>query len=117
MVFGMAHPRNIKFFASPEDLAQAYPLQRPKLVLAIPPSLSHGPSRWLFTSMASIEGNVILMTNRGEDFTLGRDLYSRWESKQDDSARWGRGRIGHPQDLEGTLQLQVSACRFPDTGS
>jgi len=57
--------------------------------------------------MANIEGNVILMTNRGEDLTLGRDLYDRWEGNQDESARWGRGRIGHPQDLEGILQLQV----------
>lgn len=97
----------MQFFASPEELASSYPLQRPKLVLAIPPSLSHGPSRWLFTSMAGVEGNVILLTNRGEDSTLGRDLYDRWEATQDDSAKWGRGRIGHIQNLDGQLKLEV----------
>lgn len=61
--------------------------------------------------MAGVEGNVILLTNRGEDLTLGRDLYDRWEAKQDDSARWGRGRIGHTQDLDGQLQLEVSRAK------
>ena len=59
--------------------------------------------------MAGVEGNVILLTSRGEDHTLGRDLYDRWESNQDDSAKWGRGRIGHMQDLDGQLQLEVSS--------
>jgi cleavage and polyadenylation specificity factor subunit 2 len=76
--------------------------------MAIPPSLSHGPSRFLFSSLASTDGNVILLTSRGEDHTLARDLYDRWESQQDEGARWGRGRIGHMQDLEGTLPLVVS---------
>lgn len=107
--------RNVEFFTSPSDLAQVYPTNRPKLILAIPPSLSHGPSRWLFSTMASAEGNVILLTNRGEDNTLARDLYDRWENQQDQSARWGRGRIGHMQDLEGQLQIEVSDTVRSDT--
>lgn len=100
--------RHVQFFSSPTELLQAHPLSRPKLVLAIPPSISHGPSRWLFTAMASTEGNVIVLTSRGEDGTLSRDLYDRWESQQDEAARWGKGRIGHVQDLEGRLPIEVS---------
>ena len=83
---------------------------RPKVILAVPPTLSHGPSRWLFTAMAGTEGDVILLTSRGEDGTLARQLYDRWESAQDESAKWGRGRVGHMQDLEGALELEV--CQF-----
>ncbi|KAK1925358.1 beta-lactamase-like protein [Papiliotrema laurentii] len=106
--YGALDFRHVKFFSSPEELAKAYSVDMPKLILAIPPSLSHGPSRWLFTSLANREGNVVLLTNRGEDGTLARDLYDRWESQQDDSAKWGKGRIGHMQDLEGHLQIEMN---------
>lgn len=67
--------RHVRFFASPAELLQAFPLSKPKVVLAIPPNMSHGPSRWLFTAMASAEGNVILLTGKGDDGTLTRELY------------------------------------------
>ena len=98
----------MQFFLNPMELDQAYPPGRPRLVLAIPPTMSYGPSRWLFKSMASVDGNVVLMTSRGEDGTLARELYTRWEREQEDTAKWGRGRIGHPRALEGELQLEVS---------
>lgn len=67
--------RHVRFFATPADLLQAFPINRPKVVLAVPPNMSHGPSRWLFTAMASTEGNVILLTGKGDDGTLTRELY------------------------------------------
>lgn len=33
--------------------------------------------------MAGMEGNVILLPSRGEDGTLARQLYDKWESQQD----------------------------------
>ena len=99
---------HLKFFYSPTDFLQAYPLMRPKLVLAVPATMSHGPSRWLFTAMAGAEGNVILLTSRGEDGTLTRDLYERWERDQEETAKWGKGRTGNLAHLDGPFDLQVS---------
>ena len=80
---------------------------RPKVILAVPPSLSHGPSRWLFSVMAGTEGNVILLTSTGEDGTLSREVYDSWAAGQDAAALRGRGRVGHLQDLTGDEQLEV----------
>jgi cleavage and polyadenylation specificity factor subunit 2 len=92
-------------------------MMRPKLVLATPPTLSHGPSRWLFTAMAAVDGNVILLTSQGEDGTLARDLYGRWERDQDETATWGKGRTGNLAHLGGQLQIDVSPLiGFPKSG-
>ncbi|WVQ80726.1 hypothetical protein IAT38_002831 [Cryptococcus sp. DSM 104549] len=113
--FGALDFRHVQFFLNPTDLLQAFPANRPKLVLAIPPTMSHGPSRFLFTTFANTEGNVILLTSRSEDSTLGRDLYDRWEAKQDGEAKWGKGKIGKPGKLEGNLSLEMDS-KVPLTG-
>lgn len=100
--------RHVQFFATPTDLMQAYPLSRPKLVLAIPPSMSHGPSRWLFTAMASGEGNVILLTSQGEDGTLSRELFEAWSHSQMDDRRYGSGKIGSISRVDRRVSLEVS---------
>jgi cleavage and polyadenylation specificity factor subunit 2 len=82
-------------------------MRAPKLVLAIPPSMSYGPSRWLFTSMASDGGNVIILTSTGEDGTFARSLYDQWQKDQQESAKWGGGKIGHVVDLQGDIELEV----------
>ncbi|WRT67711.1 uncharacterized protein IL334_004683 [Kwoniella shivajii] len=105
--YGALDFRHVQFFLSPADLLQAYPLMKPKLVLAIPSTMSHGPSRFLFTTMASTEGNVVLLPSRGEDNTLARDLYKRWEVEQDEGSKWSRGRIGRTSGLKGQLQLKM----------
>lgn len=78
-------------------------------MLAIPPTLSHGPSRALFASMASVPGNIILLTGYGEERTLARELYARWEAHQDEKAHYGHGKIGHATPLEGRLELELDA--------
>lgn len=86
---------------------QAYPLSRPKMVLAIPPSMSHGPSRWLFTAMAGMEGNVILLTSQGEDGTLSRQLFEDWQLSQAEDKRYGSGSIGTISKIDQHLSLEV----------
>ena len=102
--------RHVHFFSSPTDLVQAFPLMRPKLVLAVPPTMSHGPSRWLFTAMANVDGNVILLTSRAEHGTLAGELYEQWERNQDETAKWGKGRIGNLAHLDGQLPIKASCC-------
>ncbi|WVW84589.1 hypothetical protein I302_106623 [Kwoniella bestiolae CBS 10118] len=114
--YGALDFRHVQFFLTPSDLLQAYPLMRPKLVLAVPPSMSHGPSRFLFTTMASTEGNVVLLTSPGEDTTLARELYQRWEKEQEESAKWGKGKIGKLGGMKGSLQIEMDS-KVPLVGS
>jgi hypothetical protein len=69
-------------------------------------------SRWLFTAMASTEGNVIILTSRSEDGTLARDLYSRWETQQADGTRWGQGKIGRVHAMHEPFAVEVSTFGF-----
>ena len=39
----------------------------PKLILAVPASLSHGPSRSLFADFAAVPDNMTLLTGCGEE--------------------------------------------------
>ncbi|WVO19165.1 uncharacterized protein IAS62_000443 [Cryptococcus decagattii] len=86
------------------------------LVLAIPPTMSHGPSRFLFTAMANTEGNVIMLTGRSEEQTLARDLFNRWERSQTAGSKWGEGKIGHLTQLEGKLQVEMDS-KVPLSGA
>lgn len=102
--------RNIQFFATPTDLLSVHGLGRPKVVLAVPPSMSHGPSRWLFTAMAAMDGNVVLLTSKGEEGSLTRESFDIWEKEQAETAKWGRGRIGNLASSRQLLHLEVSSA-------
>ena len=86
---------------------QRYSSKDPKLILAVPSSLSHGPSRALFSEFAEIPDNVVLLTGRGEEGTLGRNLFERWNNSQRDDTKWDRGKIGNNVMMDGSLQLTV----------
>ena len=78
-----------------------------KLILAVPATLSHGPSRALFSDFAAVAGNVVLLTSRGEPRTLTRILFDRWNDAQSPDKRWGQGKIGTMITLQGPIQLRV----------
>jgi cleavage and polyadenylation specificity factor subunit 2 len=81
--------------------------REPKLILAVPASLSHGASRSVFADFAAIEGNVVVLTEQAERGTLNRFLMDRWEAGQEDSQRWGNGSLGEPIILDRPLELEV----------
>lgn len=85
-----------------------YSSKDPKLILAVPASLSHGPSRMLFSQFAETPDNVVLLTGRSEDGTLGRMLFDRWNDAQREEAKWDRGKIGSNIMMDGVLRLEVS---------
>jgi cleavage and polyadenylation specificity factor subunit 2 len=58
--------------------------------------------------MAGAEGNVILLTSRGEDGTLTRKLFDDWESFQQDDRRYGTGKIGVIGKIEQQIDVEVS---------
>jgi cleavage and polyadenylation specificity factor subunit 2 len=101
--------RRLEFFSNPQALLATYSSRDPKLILAVPASLSHGPSRSLFSSFAAVPDNVVLLTSRGDEGTLARQLFDRWDAAQRGEDRWDNGRIGRNIMLDGPLTLEMHA--------
>ncbi|KAG6337224.1 hypothetical protein ID866_1854 [Astraeus odoratus] len=99
--------RYLEFFLNPQSLMQTYSSKEPKIILAVPASLSHGPSRSLFADFAAVPDNVVLLTARGEEGTLSRILFDRWNSSQRDTDKWDKGKIGNNVMMDGALQLKM----------
>ncbi len=99
--------RHLEFFPNPQVLLETYSSKDPKLILAVPASFSHGPSRSLFADFAAVPGNVILLTGRGEEGTLGRMLFERWNKSQRAEDKWDKGKLGSNVMLDGSLELRV----------
>lgn len=100
--------RHLEFFPNPQVLLQTYSSKDPKLILAVPASLSHGPSRNLFADFAAVPDNVVLLTSRGEEGSLGRVLFDRWNDRQRGDDKWDKGKIGSNIMLDGILHMKVS---------
>ncbi|GJJ07412.1 hypothetical protein Clacol_001614 [Clathrus columnatus] len=99
----------LEFFSSPPALTAIYPSSKPKLILAVPASLSHGSSRALFADFASVPGNVVLLTSRSEEGTLSDILIKKWHEKQSEEERWEKDRLGHPIDLDEPLLMTLNS--------
>lgn len=99
--------KHLEFFNNPASLLQMYSSKEPKLILAVPATLSHGASRALFAEFAETPDNVVLLTGRGEEGTLGRILFDRWNNSQRDDSKWDRGKIGSNVMLDGVLHVEL----------
>ncbi|KZT29349.1 hypothetical protein NEOLEDRAFT_593368 [Neolentinus lepideus HHB14362 ss-1] len=108
--------RHLEIFPSPQHLMQTYSSKDPKLILAVPASLSHGPSRVIFSDFAAIPDNVVLLTGRSEEGTLGRILFDMWNNAQRVDDKWDRGKIGSNIMMDGVLQLKMNS-KVPLQGS
>ncbi|CED83949.1 mRNA cleavage and polyadenylation factor II complex, subunit CFT2 (CPSF subunit) [Phaffia rhodozyma] len=105
------HPlefRHLRFYDSVAALTATYPASRPKLILAIPPSMSHGPSRALFTQLASNLNTLVVLTSRSEPGTLSYDLFEKWNERQAPGRKAGEGEAGVPLGLDETLEITVN---------
>ena len=69
-----------------------YSSKDPKLVLAVSASFPHGPSRSLFA--AAVPDNLILLTCRGAEGTLGCMLFERWNRSQRAEDKWDKEKLG-----------------------
>ncbi|KAN0128544.1 Beta-lactamase-like protein [Lactarius tabidus] len=101
--------KHLEFFPNPQVLLQTYSSKDPKLILAVPASFSHGPSRLLFADFAAIPDNVILLTGRSEEGTLGRRLFERWNDSQRVEDKWDKGKLGRNVMLDGSLELRLNS--------
>ncbi|KAI6003688.1 beta-lactamase-like protein [Pisolithus albus] len=101
--------RYLEFFLNPQSLMHTYSSKEPKIILAVPASLSHGPCRSLFADFAAVPDNVVLLTGRGEEGTLARLLFDRWNNSQRDTDKWDKGKIGSNVMMDGVLQLKMNS--------
>ncbi|PVF96449.1 hypothetical protein CPB86DRAFT_736678 [Serendipita vermifera] len=97
----------IEIFATPEQMVEKFSSREPKLILAVPASMSHGPSRSLFADFAAVQGNVVIITQRAEQGTLSRFLMDRWEAAQEQSKKWQDGKLGEPVPLDRPIELEL----------
>ncbi|KAJ8086856.1 hypothetical protein PM082_005681 [Marasmius tenuissimus] len=97
-----------QFFPNPQALVQKYSSKDPKLILAVPASLSYGPSRQLFCDFAAIPDNVVLLTGRSDEGTLGRKLFDMWNESQRAETKWDNGKIGSNVMMDEPLKLQMN---------
>jgi Cft2 family RNA processing exonuclease len=98
-------------------MVEKFSSREPKLILAVPASMSHGPSRSLFADFAAMQGNVVILTQRAEQGTLSRFLMDRWEASQEESQKWQDGKLGEPVPLDRPIELEVKqwCSRRPHT--
>jgi cleavage and polyadenylation specificity factor subunit 2 len=54
-----------------------------------------------------VPDNVVLLTRRSEEGTLGRVLFDRWNTSQREDSKWDKGKIGSNVMMDGILKLQV----------
>ena len=100
--------RHLEIFPNPQVLLQTYSSKDPKLILAVPASLSHGPARHLFQDFAAVPDNVVLLTSRGEEGTLARALFDKWNDSQRPEDKWDRGKIGRNVMMDGAIKLRMN---------
>ena len=101
----------MEFFPTPQALLNTYSSKDPKLILAVPVSLSHGPSRIIFSEFAAVPDNVVLLTSRSEEGTLGRTLFDMWNDEQRDEDKWNKGKLGRNVMMDKSVYITVSKLR------
>lgn len=84
----------VKVFASLQAMDEAIPQDQPKVVLAVPPSMTHGPSRRLLSRFAQNPNDVVVLISRGEPGSLCRQLWDAWNMKQGKGFAWSQGKLG-----------------------
>lgn len=104
--------RHLRFYDSVAALTATYPASRPKLILAIPPSLSHGPSRSLFTQLASNDHTLVVLTERGKPGTLSHELFQAWNARQSTGQKAGEGSAGRPLEMNDKFQIKVCSLEL-----
>ena len=104
----MTKRRHVRFYPTAASFLASPHLDQPKVILAVPPNLSHGSSRKLLTTFAENPGNVLLLTAMSEQGTLGDDLFKMWNDRQTEVDKWGNGRVGEIVRVRQEVPVQVS---------
>ncbi|KAK0569631.1 hypothetical protein OC861_000713 [Tilletia horrida] len=103
----------LRVFTSIEAMDEVIPINEPKVVLAVPPSLTHGPSRRLIQRFAGQPNDVVVLTHRGEPDSLARWLWDQWDARGEGFGpngreSWRKGKVGSEVGLDGqTYKLEL----------
>jgi cleavage and polyadenylation specificity factor subunit 2 len=55
---------------------------------------------------------VVLLTSRGEEDTLGRILFDKWNNSQRGDDKWDKGKIGSNVMMDGAMTLKVTCTVY-----
>lgn len=97
----------LRIFSSLQAMDEALSPSDAKVVLAWPPSLTHGPARKLVARIASNDKDVIVLTGKGEPNSLTRQIFDEWENRQNGNARPGVGNVGEPVQGDCKLEIEI----------
>lgn len=84
----------VKVFPTLQAMDEAIPQDQAKVVLAVPPSMTHGPSRKLLARFAQNPNDVVVLISRGEPGSLCRELWDAWNTNQSKGFSWSQGKLG-----------------------
>ncbi|SPO23611.1 related to CFT2 - subunit of the mRNA cleavage and polyadenlylation factor [Ustilago trichophora] len=84
----------VKVFSSLQAMDEAIPQDQAKVVLAVPPSMTHGPSRRLLARFAANPNDLVILISRGEPNSLCRQLWDAWSHHQSKGFSWSHGKLG-----------------------
>ncbi|CBQ73226.1 conserved hypothetical protein [Sporisorium reilianum SRZ2] len=84
----------VRVFPSLQAMDEAIPHDQAKVVLAVPPSMTHGPSRRLLARFAQNPNDVVVLISRGEPGSLCRELWNAWNTHQSKGFSWAQGKLG-----------------------
>ncbi|KAG9018843.1 hypothetical protein FRB90_009130 [Tulasnella sp. 427] len=107
--------RHVQFFGDAKAFLSAHKPEEPKVILAVPYNMAYGPSRRLFTELASEPGNLVVMPSMGEPGTLAHDLFTMWNERQTEDDKWGKGKVGDIARIREELTIQLNS-KIPLTG-
>ena len=99
----------VKVFASLQAMDDAIPPDQPKVVLAVPPSMTHGPSRRLLSRFAANPNDAIVLVSRGEPGSLCRQLWDSWAAHQAKGFTWFSGKLGEPVVPNTALHFELKS--------
>lgn len=99
----------VKVFASLQALDEAVPHDQAKVILAVPPSMTHGPSRRLLSRFAQNPNDVIVLISRGEPNSLCRKLWDTWNGRQVKGFSWTDGKLGNAVSAESSLEYELKS--------
>ncbi|KAN0064763.1 hypothetical protein ACQY0O_001820 [Thecaphora frezii] len=99
----------LKVFGSIAAMDEAVPPDQAKVVLAVPPSMTHGPSRRLFARFAERPNDLVVLLQRGEPGSLSRHLWDAWNNKQDGGFRWTNGKLGSTVSPQVAVEFELNS--------
>ena len=101
--------RFLRIFPTIAAMDDALPRDQARVVLAVPPSMTHGPSRKLFSRFAENPQDVIVLVQRGEPGSLARWLWDTWNTNQNSSFSWSKGKLGETVSPDTQISFELKS--------